>query len=113
MLADTYISPDAEISIFSQARPKITKGASGTFNYGGKNYVYLAYNPTLTYTITVSNPYGTELINQPVIIDDLTDLSNKFNLTCGTGLSLAQRVSEISDGGVLSGTTLTWNLPNI
>jgi uncharacterized repeat protein (TIGR01451 family) len=113
MLADTYSSPEAEIMIYSQARPKIVKGASGTFNYAGKNYVYLAYNPVLTYAITASNPYGTETISRPVITDDLTDLANKFALTCGTGLSLAQRISAISDGGVLSGTTLLWNVANI
>ncbi|MDR0607851.1 MAG: hypothetical protein LBG52_05970 [Candidatus Peribacteria bacterium] len=112
VLADTTTSSQAEVTIFSQPRPKLTKTAQGIFSYAHKNYVYLAYNPTLTYVITASNPQGTESINKPVITDNLADLQTKFATQC-TGESLAGRISAISDGGILSGTNLTWNVANI
>ncbi|MDR2416179.1 MAG: hypothetical protein LBD75_06335 [Candidatus Peribacteria bacterium] len=112
VLADATTSTQAEVTIFSQARPKLTKTAQGVFTYANKNYVYLPYNSTLTYSITTSNPQGTEAINKPVITDDVTDLQTTFSTQC-TGASLAERIYAISDGGVLSGTRLTWNLANI
>ncbi|MDR0607827.1 MAG: DUF11 domain-containing protein [Candidatus Peribacteria bacterium] len=116
VLADPYISPQAETIIYAQARPKLTKGASGVFSYASRNYIYLPYNSTLTYTLTASNPQGTEPINKPIITDDLSDLQQKFTTVCGSGadlLPLVERISAISDGGILSGTLLTWNLANI
>jgi hypothetical protein len=80
--------------------------------YAQNNYLYLPYNSLLTYTISASNPYGTEPINTPIITDDLSDISQKLLTVCG-GASLVDRVSAISDGGVLSGTQIIWNLANI
>ncbi|MDR2416511.1 MAG: hypothetical protein LBD75_08200, partial [Candidatus Peribacteria bacterium] len=112
MLADAYETPQVSTPITAQARPKLTKGAQGTFSYGTNNYLYLAYNPTLKYMLTASNPQGTELLQQPILTDNLADLQTKFSTQC-TGGSLAERISEISTGGVLSGATLIWNLANI
>jgi hypothetical protein len=112
LLADPYEAPTVTTSITAQARPKITKGAQGTFSYANRNYLYLAYNPTLTYVITASNPSGTEIINTPVITDDLSDLQTKFTTQC-TGGDLADRITGISGGGILSGNKIVWQLANI
>ncbi|MDR2190810.1 MAG: hypothetical protein LBP53_06665 [Candidatus Peribacteria bacterium] len=111
-LADRYDTAPISTTISAQARPALTKNAQGVFSYENKNYLYLAYNPTLTYVITAHNSGGTEAINKPVITDNLSYLQSQFATGCGA-LSLAERISDISDGGILSGTTLTWNLANI
>ncbi|GHV26116.1 hypothetical protein FACS1894176_06180 [Bacteroidia bacterium] len=111
-LSDPHTSAFIETTLIAQARPQIRKTASGAFNYAQTNYLYLPYNSTLTYTISASNPYGTEPINKPVVTDDLSDISQKLLTACG-GASLVDRVSAISDGGVLSGTQIIWNLANI
>lgn len=107
-LSDLFISEQKEVIITASPYPTITKGASGLLYYKSKGYLFLGYNDSLNYSVYVSNG-GTESMYVSKVVDDLSDVANKLETTCG-GVSLQERVTHISDGGILEWTKITWEL---
>jgi uncharacterized repeat protein (TIGR01451 family)/uncharacterized delta-60 repeat protein len=119
---DLRTSTTKDTVITSAPNVEIMKTTQGTLRIGGGNYIYSggAYTENITYNIRVRNTEasrGREVLFDPVIVDDLSNIMS--NLTTGCGLTdpldRQARITNISHSGVADfGTnTITWNINNL
>jgi uncharacterized repeat protein (TIGR01451 family) len=110
-------STEITTTITSSPNPVITKTASNVMRWNNQDYAYVAGGNTLVkYSIQLTNiPPATEALRNPTIKDDLTDIWDKLQTSCGVTGTLDTYIKDISDGGVLNVATKTisWTIPRI
>jgi uncharacterized delta-60 repeat protein/uncharacterized repeat protein (TIGR01451 family) len=120
--ADSRSSTVKDTIVTSAPNAEIIKSTQGTLRIGNNNYIYSggSYTETITYNIRIRNieaSRGREVLFDPVIADDLSNIMS--NLTTGCGLTdpldRQARISNISHSGVVDfGTnTIAWNINDL
>ena len=109
-------STSVDTTLTATPYPSIDKKVGGTISMTGNNHVFddgASFSSNVTYSIEVTNNasyygVGHETIFNPQIIDELVDIDTKLETFCGVTDGMS-RVSNVSNGGAISGTTIAWN----
>ncbi len=94
--ADSAISPPppAATAIITTSNPQILKEDSGTLRFdeepinkdGLKHFVYPQYRTLVNYTIRArnanANQLGSEVLFEPTVVDDMSDVATKIANSC-------------------------------
>ena len=110
----TSTPPPASTAIVTTSNPQIIKEDSGTLRFGEeainkdglKHYVYPDYRELISYTIRArnanANQLGSEVLFNPTVEDDMSDIATKIASSCSGG-TLQDRFT------LTSAQSMTWS----